>query len=109
MSIVQNRERAHEGSFDPKVELELRVAARCNKLLGLWAAERAGMIGEAAVDYALSLVGAKATNDRDDKAIIKRVCQDMDARGYPITEDDVGRQLSVFATQAQAEVLHGRP
>ncbi|MGH7124749.1 MAG: ATPase inhibitor subunit zeta, partial [Stellaceae bacterium] len=35
--------------------VDSKLVAHRNKLLGLWAAERMGMIGETAVDYALGL------------------------------------------------------
>jgi hypothetical protein len=88
-------------------ELELRLAARRNKLLGLWAAERMGMMGEAAAEYALSLVGTDAENARSDAALVRKVCTDMRARGYPIADDDVGRQLAACAGEARAELIHG--
>ncbi len=108
MSIVQDRKKANERGSDPEHELELRVAARRNKLLGLWAAERMGMLGDSAVEYALSLVGAEGDKNRNDRAIVKKVCEDMGARGYPINAEAVGRQLAVFASEARAEILHGR-
>jgi len=84
-------------------ELESKLIAHRNKILGVWAAERMGMMGEVAVEYALGLVGT-AAKDRDDTALVKKICADMRARGYPIAENDVGRQLAACADQARAEL-----
>lgn len=81
-------------------ELDPELMARRNKLLGLWAAERMGMIGETAVDYALSLVAPEADKSCDDAALVKKVCEDMGARGYPIGEVDIIRQLEVCVNEA---------
>jgi hypothetical protein len=85
-------------------EFEIKLIAHRNKLLGLWAAERMGMMGETAVDYALELVANDASKTRNDAALVKKVCEDMGARGYPIAEGDVIRQLAACAREARADI-----
>jgi hypothetical protein len=85
-------------------DLDGKLIAHRNKLLGFWAAERMGMIGETAVDYALGLVATKASKTRDDAALVKQVCKDMSARGYPIGELDIRRQLAACASEARADI-----
>ena len=85
-------------------EFDAKLIAHRNKLLGLWAAERMGMLGETAVDYALGLVATKASRTRDDVALVKKLCEDMSARGYPIAEDDISRQLAACASAARADI-----
>jgi hypothetical protein len=97
----------HRASRTPP-ELESKLIAHRNKILALWAAERMGMMGEVAVEYALGLVGT-ADRDRDDAALVKKICSDMRARGYPIAERDVGRQLAACAVQARAELHEPKP
>ena len=98
MSIIRGgRDYAPQG-LDGK-----RIAHR-NKLLGLWAAERMGMMGETAVDYALGLVATDASKTHNDAALVRKVCEDMSARGYPIAEGDVSRQLAAYATEARAQI-----
>ncbi|HKF73720.1 MAG TPA: ATPase inhibitor subunit zeta [Stellaceae bacterium] len=95
------------GKTDLKPERESKLIAHRNKLLGLWAAERMGMLGEAAVDYALELAAIEASKTRNDAALVKQVCRDMSARGYPISEGDVGRQLAACASEARANFPQG--
>ena len=52
-------------------ELESKLIAHRNKILGVWAAERMGMMGEVAVEYALGLVGT-AAKDAADTALVKK-------------------------------------
>jgi len=80
-----------------------KLFAHRNKLLGLWAAERMGMCAEVAAEYALGLI-ATADQDQDDRALVRKICRDMHARGYPISDRDVGRQLAACAQQARAEL-----
>ncbi len=84
--------------------LDAKLIAHRNKLLGLWAAERMGMMGETAVDYALGLVATEASKNGDDRALVQKVCEDMGARGYPIAEIDISRQLAACASKARAEI-----
>ena len=95
------------GKAGPKLELESKLIAHRSKLLGIWAAERMGMLGEAAVDYALELAATEPGETRNDAALVKQVCQDMSARGYPISEGDVGRQLAACASEARANFPQG--
>ncbi|HLJ21463.1 MAG TPA: ATPase inhibitor subunit zeta [Stellaceae bacterium] len=98
MSIVRRlRVRAPQG-------LDGKFVAHRNKLLGLWAAERMGMMGETAVDYALGLVATEPSKTRNDAALVKKVCEDMSARGYPISEGDVSHQLAACASEARAQI-----
>ena len=84
-------------------QLDSKILAHRNKLLGLWAAERMGMMGETAAEYAVSLVVSAADKSQNDAALVRKICADMSARGYPIAEDDVRRQLASCARDARAD------
>lgn len=101
MSIIRG------GDFGTAQKLDSKLIAHRNKLLGLWAAERMGMMGEAAAEYVLGLVGPEANKNRDDAALVQKICEDMAARGYPVVEDDIRRQLAACAREARAENPHG--
>lgn len=106
MPIFKNPETAGEHKFGPDNELALKIVARRNKFLGIWAAGHMGLIGEDAARYALSLVETELA-ERDDKALVRKVCDDLVARGFPIVERDVRRQLQVFSAQARGELMTG--
>jgi hypothetical protein len=56
MSTFDDRENAFENKFAHDAEMQFRAEARCNKLLGLWAAGLMGLEGDAAADYAKEVV-----------------------------------------------------
>lgn len=58
MSTFDDRERAFETKFAHDAEMQFRAEARRNKLVGLWAAGLLGKSGDAAADYAMSVVSA---------------------------------------------------
>ena len=58
MTTFDKREDAFEKQFAHDEELKFKATARCNKLLGLWAAEKLGLSGAEADSYALAAVMA---------------------------------------------------
>ncbi len=66
MTTFDKREDAFEKQFAHDEELKFKATARCNKLLGLWAAEKLGLSGAEADSYALAAVMAasRATPSR---------------------------------------------
>ena len=59
MNAFNERERDFEARFKHDQDLQFRVKARRNRLLGMWAAERIGLVGEAAQAYATEVVNAE--------------------------------------------------
>jgi hypothetical protein len=104
MPLFEDREKAAERQFVREQELAFRITARRNKLLGLWAAGKMGLVGDAAATYALSVVDAEVT-EPGDLALARKVCGDLVARGLPATETEVGRHLAMFAAAARAQIL----
>ncbi len=56
MSTFDKREEGFEKKFAHDEELQFKANARRNKLLGLWAAEKLGLAGDAANAYAKEVV-----------------------------------------------------
>jgi hypothetical protein len=104
MTTFDKREEGFERKFALDEELKFKAEARCNRLLGLWAAEKLGITGEAAVTYAREAV-AGAFASGGEKAVVARVANDLSANG--ITEDDIRRQMTEFLAQAIAQVKAG--
>ena len=58
MSTFGEREKAFEDKYKHDQELQFKVEARRNKLIGLWAAEQMGLSGGDADAYAKEVVAA---------------------------------------------------
>ena len=106
MTMFDDRKKAAERNFEREEECAVRIRARRNKLLGVWAAEHMGLFGDAAAHYALDVVEAEVTG-HDDEALAKKVCDDLIAAGFPMTGQEVRAQIAVFAAQARAQVMTG--
>jgi hypothetical protein len=104
MTTFDKREEGFERKFALDEELKFKAEARCNRLLGLWAAEKLGITGEAAVTYAREAVAGTFASGGE-KAVVARVANDLSANG--ITEDDIRRQMTELLAQAIAQVKAG--
>lgn len=103
MSIFEDREKAAERKFEQEQELSFRVVARRNRLLGLWAAARIGLVGDAAERYAVDLVQQEVT-EHGDRAVVERIHADLVTAGAPASIEEIGVQLRHFAARARAQL-----
>ncbi|MBV9152304.1 MAG: DUF1476 domain-containing protein, partial [Alphaproteobacteria bacterium] len=74
MTTFDEREKDFEARYKHDQELQFKVKARRNKLLGLWAAGRMGLSGGAADTYAREVVEAEFSGG--DKHVVEKVCAD---------------------------------
>ena len=91
MSSLDKREEGFEKKFALDEEQKFKAEARRNRLLGLWAAEKLGITGEAATAYAKEVVAA-----------------DFAAKNVAITEQAIRAKMSELIAVAAAEVKAGK-
>jgi hypothetical protein len=103
MPTFEDREKEFEARFKHDQELRFKVTARRNRLLGLWAAERMGLSGEAAEAYAKTIVAAEF--DGGDKHVVEKLIADLAAKGHAVTTAQVQFELGHFAAQAKQQVM----
>jgi len=103
MTTFNEREREFEARFKHDQELQFKVTARRNKLLGLWAAERMGVKGDAAEAYAREVVNAEFAGG--DPKVIDKVCADLNAKGQTCTAAQVKFELDHFAERAKQQIM----
>jgi hypothetical protein len=104
MTTFDKREEGFEKKFAVDEELKFKGEARRNRLLGLWAAGKLGISGDAAVAYAKETV-ASAFAEGGEKALIARLTSDLSAHG--ITEDAIRKQMIELMAQAVVQVRAG--
>ena len=103
MAAFDEREKDFEARFKHDQELQFKVKARRNRLLGLWAAERMGLSGEAADRYAREVVDAEF--DGGDQHVVAKLVADLAAKGHSVTEAHVKFQLAHFEDQAKSQIM----
>src|SRR5579872_4733987 len=87
MTAFDDREKDFEARYKHDQDLQFKVKARRNRLLGLWAAERMGLSADAAEGYAKEVVAAEFSGG--DKVIIDKICADLAAKGQNCTPAQV--------------------
>ena len=106
MTTFDKREEAFEKKFALDEEQKFKAVARRNKLLGLWVAEKLEFTGEAARDYARTVVAAEFA-EGGDATVVHKVARDLADKGIAVTEEEIRDKMSEFAAQAVAQVKAG--
>ncbi len=107
MSEFNKREEGFEKKFALDEEQKFRAESRRNKLLGLWAAEKLGITGEAATAYAKEVVAADF-EEAGDGDVLRKVMGDFAAKNVAITEQAIRGKMSELIAVAAAEVKAGK-
>ena len=105
MTTFDKREQGFEAKYIHDEELRFKVMARCNKMLGNWAATQLGLTGEAAANYANDLVTVDLDNQTMD-TILHRVSQDLAKKG--ISEQQVAKRMNEFLHAALEQIELGK-
>ena len=103
MDAFDERERAFESRFQHDQDLQFKVKARRNRLLGLWAAARMGLAGEAAQAYAKEVVDAEFAGG--DHHIVEKICADLTAKGQSCTPAQVEFELKHLGETAKHQIM----
>jgi hypothetical protein len=106
MTTFDKREEGFEKKFALDEEQKFKAEARRNRLLGLWAAAKLGISGEAANAYARDIVAAEFS-EGGDAAVVRKVMGDLSAKGIAVTEAQVRTEMTELMAQAVAQVKAG--
>jgi hypothetical protein len=104
MTTFDEREREFEARFKHDEEFRFKVAARRNRLFGLWAAQRLGLLGEAAAAYAQEVVNAEFAPGGD-RNVLAKVAADLGAKDPTMTTERLRFELEHFAAQAKQQLM----
>jgi len=106
MTSFDKREEAFEQQFAHDEELRFKATARRNKLLGLWAAEKLGLSGSEAENYAKSVVMADF-EEAGDHDVLRKIRKDFDAKGVAQSDHQIGRVMAELMEEAIADIKAG--
>lgn len=103
MSGFDDREKGFERKFEHDQELEFKVKARRNHLLGLWAAGQLGLKGESAEHYAQAITDP-AKHLHGDTEIVKKIAADFKAKSVAHDANRIQLEIERFATEAKKQL-----
>lgn len=104
MTAMNDREKAFENKFAHDAELQFKVNARRNKLLGLWVAEKLGKTGADAEAYAKEVVMSDFEKPGFDD-VLHKINNDVTAARLSLTKQDICAAAEQLLTEAKAQVM----
>jgi hypothetical protein len=107
MTMFDDRERAAEAAFAHDHEMQFRIIARRNRLLGHWAADRMHLTPAEKDAYAKSVVQAEF-EEAGDEDVIRKLLGDLTAAGVEVDEPLIRNVLEQKAAEAKRQVLEER-
>jgi len=103
MTTFDKREEGFEKKFAHDEELKFKAAARRNKMLGMWAAEKLGLSGAQADAYAKDVVMADF-QEPGDHDVFKKIRADFDGKKVAVSDQDIRRAMDEMMIQAIAQI-----
>ena len=101
MTTFDDRETAFESKFAHDADMQFRAEARRNKLLGLWAAELLGKSGDAATDYAMTVVNADF-EEAGIEDVVRKVAADLGAKA---SADQIRAKMAELLKVAKTQLM----
>ena len=106
MSGFDKRREGYENKFAHDEQLKFKATARRNKLLGLWAAEKMGITGEAADAYAKEVIKSDYEEAGDDD-VFRKIRKDFDAQSVAVSDHQIRREMEDLMHKAVEQVQSG--
>jgi hypothetical protein len=106
MTDFSDRQKGEERKFAMDEETAFRVAARRNRLLGQWAAEKMGLTAEETDAYAKEVVQAEF-EEAGDEDVLRKVLGDLTSAGCEIDEAGVRAALEDKNVEARRQLMGG--
>jgi hypothetical protein len=104
MTDFKDRERAEEAKFAHDEDMQFRVHARRNRLLGAWAAEKMGLSAVEAEAYAKAVVQADF-EESGDEDVIRKLLGDLTSAGIDINEAEIRTALEAKNIEARRALM----
>jgi len=107
MPQFDDRERAFEAKFARDEEMQFRVAARRNRLLGEWAAELMKLSQVETESYAKDVVRADF-EEAGDEDVIRKLLGDLTSAGVDVDEARIREALGHKAVEARRQLMEAQ-
>jgi hypothetical protein len=104
MTTFDDRESAFENKFAHDEDMQFRVTARRNKLVGLWAAELMGLTPEEADSYAKAVVQADF-EEAGDEDVVRKLLGDLTSAGVDTDDSKVRAAIEAKMIEARRQFI----
>ena len=104
MTQFDDRERAFETKFAHDEQMNFRIIARRNRLLGEWAARKMGLSDEETAAYAKDVVRADF-EEAGDEDVIRKVLGDLTGAGIEVSDAEIRDALGHKMVEARRQII----
>jgi hypothetical protein len=104
MTTFDEREKGFEARYQHDQEIQFKVHARRNKLVGLWAAGKLGLSGDAADAYAKDVVASDFEHPGDED-LVGKILKDFEAKGIKSSAAEIRKELEHKLPLAKSQVM----
>ena len=107
MTTFDDRERAFENMYARDQEMQFRILARRNRLLGQWAAKLMGLTEVEADGYAREVVRADF-EEAGDEDVIRKILGDLTSAGVECDEARIREALEHKMVEARRQMIEAQ-
>ncbi|MDA0663176.1 MAG: DUF1476 domain-containing protein [Proteobacteria bacterium] len=104
MTQFNDREKTFENKLKLDKELDFKVQARRNKLLGQWAATQLGLDAASAKIYAKEVVMSDF-DEPGDEDVLRKVHEDLKGKGVETSEHLIRKEMDRLLLVARDQVM----
>jgi hypothetical protein len=104
MTTFNDRERAFEAKYARDEEMQFRIIARRNRLLGEWAARLMGLNDAEAECYAKDVIRADFEEAGDDD-VVRKVLGDLTSAGIDADESKIREAMGHKTVEARRQII----
>ena len=107
MSTFDDRERAFETKYARDQEMQFRIVARRNRLLGAWAAGLMGLSEAEAEAYASDVIRADF-EEAGDEDVIRKLLGDLTSAGVDMDDGRIRQALEDKTVEARRQLMEAQ-
>jgi hypothetical protein len=104
MTSFDDRERAFDAKYARDEEMQFRILARRNRLLGEWAARLMGLNAAEAESYAKDVIRADF-EEAGEEDVIRKVLGDLTSAGVDADEGKIREALGHKSVEARRQII----
>jgi hypothetical protein len=107
MTTFDDREKAFENMYARDQEMQFRIIARRNRLLGAWAANLMGLTEVESESYAKDVVRADF-EEAGDEDVIRKILGDLTSAGVECDEARIREALEHKTVEARRQMIEAK-
>ncbi|PWG01455.1 DUF1476 domain-containing protein [Sphingosinicella humi] len=107
MTTFDDREKAFENKYARDQEMQFRILARRNRLLGHWAAKLMGLTDVEADAYAKEVIRSDF-EEAGDEDVVRKILGDLTSAGVDCDEGRIREALEHKAVEARRQMIQAQ-